>query len=223
MTPALRSVLFGRVSLALLDRFQRADTAAGSLGRAETGQAWSLYGGYAGGYPLPSSPYGQITNNTFVDPEGAIVYASVSLDNIVKHFEVEFSWVDDTVGTDFTTLTIGISSSTNLIDNMLHITFTNGVCNIQKRVAGGSFVTMNTGSTTISPSLALAGIRHRATVDIIGDTCRVRVGKFDVTVRDTDIPNIIGQYVFIEHYSATTAVRWPLSIYRVGAAYRPIA
>lgn len=213
---------FGGARRLLFDDFHRDNTLAGVLGDAPTGQTWDLRGVYAGSYPLPAATDGQIVDNTFQAPAGQVVYAGMDLGETVRRLECDWSWVDDTVGTAFTTLALIISPSPNWIDTMLHITITNGVCNIQKRVAGGSFVTMNTGKTTISPSLALANTVHTAQIFVIGDRARVVIDdRYDVTVQDAEIPSIVGRYIVAEHYSATTDVRWPMKVRRVEAFDAP--
>ncbi|WP_305281638.1 hypothetical protein [Phenylobacterium sp.] len=206
----------------MFDDFQRADTSPGELGDAPTGQAWDLRGAYVASFPLPAATDGRLVDNTFQAPGGQVVYAGMDLGETVRRLECDWSWVDDTVGTAFTTLALIISPSPNWIDTMLHITITNGVCNIQKRVSGGAFVTMNTGKTTISPSLALANTVHTTQIFVIGDRVRVVIdGRYDVTVQDAAIPSIVGRYIVAQHFSATTDVRWPMKVRRVEAFDAP--
>lgn len=204
------------------DVFDRADTSAGVLGTSTSGTPWTLYGAYAGSYPLPAATDGQISSNTYVDLGGTVVYATAQLAQTVYHLEATWSWVDDGVGTDFTTLALIISSDSKIIDNMLHITITNTTALLQKRVAGGSFVTLGTIDFT-GHSLALAGTRHVARVDVSGTTARLTVDSQSVTASDPDIPSVIGRFIGVEHYSATTSVRYPMTVYSVGAAYQPLA
>lgn len=206
----------------LSDDFERDNTPAGDLGDAPIpGQPWDLRGPFAGPYPLPPSSFGQITSGGFVVPGGQTVYAGLLLARMPRSFLVDWSWVDDAVGTQFTTLAIVISNSlTNWVDNMLHVTVTNGVCKIQKRLSSdGVFVDLNAGLTAISPSLALANTVHRIQVDIGGQTVRVRIDdtKYDVTVSDADVPNVAGRRVAVEHFSGSTDVRWPMTIRGVEA------
>jgi hypothetical protein len=218
MRPALRETILSR-RYALVDQFQRPDTSAGDIGGAPTGQRWSLHSPYVGAYPLPASTAGLISGNKFVVPTGDTVYAEADLAQTVRRLEVEFSWVDLTTGTDFTTLAVIISSSPNLIDTMLHTTVTNGVCNLQKRVAGGAFVTLNS-NTTISPSLALANARHKIVIEVLGNRATVTIdGSYVTTAEDVDISSVVGKYIVVEHFSSTTNVRWPLTIYSVKASY----
>jgi len=203
------------------DVFDRANTSAGTLGTSTSGSVWTLYGGYVGSYPLPAATDGQISSNAYVDAGGTVVYATTQLAQTVMHLEATWSWVDDGVGTDFTTLALIISSNANIIDNMLHITITNSTALLQKRVAGGSFVTL--GTITISPTLELGGTRHVARVDVSGTTARLTVDSQSVTASDPDIPSVIGRFIGVEHYSATTSVRYPMTVYSVGAAYQPLA
>lgn len=214
-----RTMLGKSSGFALRDAFARGDTSAGDLGTAPTGQTWDMRGAYAGSYPLPAATDGQISSQKFVDVGRTVVYATMRLSQIIRRLECDFSWVDLASGTQFTTLACGISSSANLVDTMLHVTVTNGACTIQKRLSGGAFVTLNTGATSISPSLALANTRHTVRINVVNASARVRVGAFDVTVTDPDIRTIIGPHMFVEHYSATTDVRWPLTIYGVRAGY----
>ena len=218
--PSRRPLALGTgVGVLLRDDFERADTSAGDLGTPPIGSAWVLKAPYVASYPLPASSYGQIASGAFVVPGGQTVYAFTTVVRTPKVFEVEWSWVDDSVGTQFTTLAVIVSSSANGIDTMLHITVTNGVCNIQKRLSGGSFITMNTGSTSISPGLALSNTVHRLRLDISGDTARVRIDdtRYDVTVTDAAISDVVGPVLAVEHYSASTDVRWPMQIHRVEA------
>lgn len=213
------AILNKGVGVLLRDDFERPDTSAGDIGTPQIGQAWVLKAPYVASYPLPSSSYGQITSGAFVVPGGQVVYAFNTVSRTPKLFEVDWSWVDDGAGTQFTTLAVIVSSSVNGLDTMLHITVTNGVCNIQKRVSGGSFTTMNTGSTSISPSLALANTVHTLRLDITGDTVRVRIDdtRYDVSVTDSAISDVVGSVLAVEHYSASTDVRWPMKIHRVEA------
>lgn len=207
----------------LSDDFERADTSDGVLGTAPSGQAWDLRGGADGGYPpLPVSAFGKITSGGFVVPGGQVVYAFAPLARKPRTVTIDWSWVDDTVGTQFTTLAIIVTNDpvNNWIETMLHITVTNGTCKIQKRLSGGAFTDLNTGAQTISPSLALANTPHRLQLDIGGSTARVRIDntKYDQSVSDADIATITGRRVGFEHYSATTDVRWPMTILSVGAS-----
>lgn len=209
-------------STLLLDDFERADTSDGNLGTATSGQTWSLKGAADGNYPpLPVSSFGKITSGNFVVPGGQVVYAFTLLNKSPKLVTVDWSWVDDGVGTDFTTLAIIVTNDpvNSWIETMLHITVTNGVCKIQKRLSGGAFTDLNSGSQTISPSLALANTVHQLRLDINGSTARVRIdgNKYDCTVTDSSIPSIVGPRLGFEHYSGTTDVRWPMSIRGVSA------
>lgn len=210
------------VGVLLSDDFERADTSDGTLGVAPTGQAWDLRGGADGGYPpLPVSSFGKITSGGFVVPGGQVVYAFAALARTPRQVTIDWSWVDDTVGTQFTTLALIVTSPpvNNYIETMLHITVTNGTCKIQKRISGGAFVDLNTGAQTISPSLALANTVHRLQLDINDDTARVRIDdtRYDQSVTDADVSAVVGPVIGFEHYSATTDVRWPMTIRGVEA------
>ncbi|MFN4130115.1 MAG: hypothetical protein ACK4GC_09905 [Paracoccaceae bacterium] len=207
---------YGMVAPALFrDDFDRSNTAAGTLGVAPSGQAWSLRAPYAGSYPLPPSSFGQITDGKFVVPGGQIVYAGIDLEAAPLSITCKWSWVDKGSGADFTTLAVLCSPATSWINTMLHVTVTNVTIKVQKRINGGAFIDMNAGNTAFgSPSLLLANTEHTLRLDIAGNTVRARVNdtRYDVSVTDPDIPGIVGRYLACEHYSASTNVRWPLSI-----------
>ncbi|RYY67724.1 MAG: hypothetical protein EOO12_00260 [Chitinophagaceae bacterium] len=221
LRPVVSTAAGEGMGLLLLDDFERADTADGTLGTAPTGQAWALKGAADGGYPpLPVSSFGKITSGGFVVPGGQTTYAFALLARKPRTIFADWSWLDDTVGTDFTTLAILVTNDpvNNWIETMLHITVTNGVCRIQKRISG-AWTDLNTGAQTISPSLALASTVHRLRLDIVGSTVRVRIDgtAYDQSVTDSDIATITGPRVGFEHYSASTDVRWPMTIRSVGA------
>ena len=209
------------VGVLLFDDFERADTADGTLGVAPTGQTWDLRGAVDGGYPpLPVSAYGKITSGGFVVPGGQVVYGFVALARTPRQVTIDWSWVDDTVGAQFTTLALILTSPpvSNYIETMLHITVTNGVCKIQKRISG-AWTDLNTGAQTISPSLALANTVHRLQLDYNDDTARIRIDdtRYDQSVTDADVSAVVGPVLGVEHYSGATDVRYPMTIHAVGA------
>jgi hypothetical protein len=196
-----------------VDRFQRAPTAAGVLGAG-----WVLKGPYVASYPLPAATGGEVSAYGFTCANGAIVYAMRKLRAPAKWLRAEWSWVDDGVGTQFTTLAMIITNSdANLVDNMLHITIINGQLQVQKRVAGGAFVDM-LPDVAISPTLLLAGVPHVATVYVDDSTVRVTIDDIvDVSVTDPDVPLVVGSTIAVEHYSASSDVRYPMTIHAVSA------
>jgi hypothetical protein len=203
---------FGNEQPIFEDDFKRSNTAAGVLDAG-----WVMKGAYAGSFPLPPATDGQISNGLFVDAGGTVVYATRQLPRTPRMLQCTFSWVDLGAGTQFTVLGAIISSSPNYIDTMVHVTATNSQFAIQKRIAGGAFINL-VPPIVPHPSLAQLKTPHLLTLNLTGQSLRLRIdAAVDVTVSDPDIATAAGPYVAFEHYTGTTAVRWPLSISRVAA------
>lgn len=208
-TPAAtRNIQFNPPAI-FQDDFRRATTTAGTLGGG-----WTLKGAYAGSYPLPAATGGEVGTYGFTNASGTVVYATRTLRKTPRQLQCRWLLHDNTTGTDYTTLGLIISSSTNLIDTMLHVTITPFALNFQKRISGGAFIDL-VPQVGISSQLAF-DVPHIATVTVDGTTARVQIDEVvDVTVTDVDIATITGPNIVAEHFSPSTNVRYPMTIYEV--------
>lgn len=192
------------------DDFRRATTAAGTIGGGRT-----LKGAFVSAFPLPAATGGEIGTFGFTNASGTVVYATRTLRAKPRQLQARWLLHDNATGTDYTTMGMIITSSaTNLIDTMLHVTITPFALNFQKRIAGGAFIDL-IPQVSISPQLAF-DVPHIATITVDGTTARVQIDDaVDVSATDADIATITGPTIVVEHYSPSTSVRYPMTIYEV--------
>lgn len=198
MNPAVRQLLMGSGKrLALADNFERADTADGTIGAD-----WDLRGVYAGSYPLPAATVGRITSGRFVADANQTVYATKQMDRPQRKLTANVSWVPNGGVTALSTVALIIAPDNKIIDTMLHITVNRGGANIQKRIAGGSFVTL--ASLTFSPSLTNGGVIHPITVEVFGNnSVTLNVSGRTARATDVDIPRVLGPFICFEIFNTS--------------------
>lgn len=174
------------------DNFERADTSDGSLGAD-----WDLRGPYVASYPLPASLYGRITGGRFVADANQVVYALKNMGRRVRKLTANISWVSNGGASALGTAAFIISPDNKLIDTALHITVNRAAAALQKRIAGGSFVTI--ANIPFAPSLSLGGVVHPVSIEVVGSaTAVLSVSGRSVRVTDSDIPRLLGPYVGFE-------------------------
>lgn len=162
-TSAQRQVLLAPgIRPILSDEFTRADTSAGTLGKALTGQAWELTGT---GYLTV-----QVLGNRAVCPNDN-VYIYTSIAQVPVGLKAMVSWTGDAGAGGGVTL---ISSPfSTLLETMIHAVFDYDSWVLQVREAGGSFVSL--GSGNYAAPCALDGTSYPIGWSIAGNTATVRL------------------------------------------------
>lgn len=200
MRPGHELFAAGQKKVRFWDDFERADTTDGVVTNAPNGTAWDMRGVYAGSYPLPPASYGKIATGRLTCAANQTFYATRTLGRQVYQMNASVSWVAAGGSTALSTVAIIVSKDNKFIDTMLHIVINRGGSNIQKRINGGSFVTMkqadgSTNASIGSPTLSSGGAIHNITVTIAGNTCKLQIDDRSVTAVDNDILTIVGKYV----------------------------
>jgi hypothetical protein len=129
------------------DDFERANTLDGTIG-----PDWTLKAPYVASYPLPASSYGRIESGKFVADASRIVYAQRTESVTVRRIKARISFVVNPAFdggqavTGAATAALIISQNANLVELMgLHVIAARAANIVfQKRIAGGSFVTLGT-------------------------------------------------------------------------------
>jgi hypothetical protein len=197
---------------AYIDSFNRPDTQPGSLGTAPDGAAYDVRGPFAHSFPLPPATQGQIQNKSFLSSVGAsVVYASKKLSFTPHEISCLVQWDRSGKHHSVETGCMVVSSSPNLIDSMVHITFTTSVANLQKRINGGAFVTI--GSLNVK---LLDGALHRVAFSLNNSVGKLTVDSQTMNVTDADLATLSGPYVFWEIYSRD-ADSYPIRYYNATA------
>lgn len=186
------------------DDFNRPDTLPG----AGIGNGWSLRLPYdAGGLP-PSTDQGYLSDGAFTCDADEVVYAVRDAGEEITRIQGSIIFRDGG-GINGATAALVISSADTYVVNMLHVVISRSVAKIQKRVSGGAFVDLAT--ITFSPALSLDA-EYEVIVNVSGDFAVININGQSATCEDSDIPSVIGQYVFCECYhpyaSMSDLVSW---------------
>jgi hypothetical protein len=176
-----------------------------------------MLGAYAGSYPLPAATAGNITSKAYVEPANNVTYATQNLGQTIHKISMKVSWVSAGGSTALASPTMIISPNSKIIDTMLHIVTNRANTQIEKRLAGGSFIVLST--LTYSPALSTGGTPYDISVSVSGSTVTVNGPQgLSATVTDADIPNIIGPYVAWEQFNNSSDMVDLVSFLNVAAS-----
>jgi hypothetical protein len=142
------------------------------------------------------SDYGYIENGAFTSDADQIVYAWCDLGAKARRIGGAIQWRSGG-GANGSTAAFIISSNSDLISNMLHVTVNRSQAKLQKRVSGGAFVDLATIS--FSPALSL-GVAYDVECQITSGKAVLTVNGQSATATDADLESIIGNYVVFECY-----------------------
>ena len=195
------------------DSFNRADTSAGDLGTSPNGNGYTMSGAYVANFPLPAATHGQITSKKYVSDANSVVYASQDFGITLGRIGAVVRWDNSSAHAAVETAALIITNSANLLDTMLHLTFSNTQALLQKRVSGGSFVTL----ATLNYSSLLDGQPHWIGGTLNGTTATIYVDGASTSATDADLSMMAGPYGVWENYSALTDV-YPLEFMNVTAS-----
>lgn len=202
------TALFRSFDTILADDFERADS-SGGLGTAPTGQAWNRTGA-----SLPRIASGRYTPDGTAAGNG---YAGIDLGETPVIIGGITSY---TASGQNTTLVSSLDSDFSL-SNIVHLLLNDTGCNLQVRVAGGSFVGLL--SYTYPTALATDGTQYPVWLALNGNTAAWMGADGSVfSVTDSRIGAVQGRYCTFETSSngSGSFSRWESVYgYRSATAY----
>lgn len=199
------------------DNFQRADTAAGSLGTPPIGAAWSLLTTGA----VDASATGKIESGLFTYPVNANpVYAVQSCVAPPGVMSAKVKWTSNGGATSHGVLSMGLSTMAqgSRINDMVHVIVSPTVMTIQSGfyAAAGQQKLVDHASLTFPTALSY-DTEYEVVLEIVGSRAILRVGQYTIEADDPRIALNHGRHIFWEHFYATADAISRLQIVNVFA------
>lgn len=182
----------------MLDTFDRADTAPGTIGGPDVGVHWTITGEGIGD--------AQIVDGRFVTRPDSTTYIYQSFPRRPLRIGGQVSWVPGAgAGPGFGALIS--SKDINLIENMVHFIFSDKSWTLHLREDAGDFEVIDTGAYDVS----VDGVAHAVEMKIVDSTVTLLLP--DGTTRiitDPRVDGLSGPYCTweIRNEDANSQIRW---------------